>query len=272
MSRRFIAWCVCCLGALGSLPIAAEEDATSFAAVLAANPPREDMVCSYTSEVTEVTNSERPGETRTVRFTADEDSTAEAPSGSFELLAVNGEPPSAQALAEFEAEAEERPRRAESVVFDLPEDEFSGDVSAMRFVEEDANTVSFAFVPDIGGDGRNGEDEGDEEGEMARNVRGLVVFGKPDLRPQRMSLTLDEPFSPAPTVKISEFRQEMFFAVEPVTNAAVLVEMNMAMRGRALVFKKMENETRAVFSDFDCRVAAQSKASEDSADATAPPS
>ena len=275
MNRRFIAWCVCCLGALVVLPIAAEEDATSFAAVLAANPPREDMVCSYTSEVTEVTNSERPGETRTVRFTADEDSTAEAPSGSFELLAVNGEPPSAEALAEFETEAEERPRRAESVVFDLPEDEFSGDVSAMRFVEEDANTVSFAFVPDIGGNGGgegSGEDEGDKEDEMARNVRGLVVFGKPDLRPQRMSLTLDEPFSPAPTVKISEFRQEMVFAVEPVTNAAVLVEMNMVMRGRALVFKKMENETHAVFSDFNCREAAQSKASESSADVTAPAS
>ena len=145
----------------------------------------------------------------------------------------------------------------------------------MRFVEEDANTVSFAFVPDIGGNGggeRSEEDEGDEEDEMARNVRGLVVFGKPDLRPQRMSLTLDEPFSPAPTVKISEFRQEMVFAVEPVTNATVLVEMNMVMRGRALVFKKMENETRAVFSDFDCREAAQSAASEDNADATAPPS
>lgn len=48
--------------------------------------------------------------------------------------------------------------------------------------------------------------------------------------------------------------------------------MNMAMRGRALVFKKMENETRAVFRDFDCREAARSKASEDNGDATAPPS
>lgn len=230
-----VAWCLC----FAAPPAFAEEDASRFAAVLAANPPREDVICSYTSTTTD---SEKPGETQTVRYTADEASTADAPSGSMQLLAVNGEPPSAEALAEFETEAKERPRQGERVVFDLPE-EIQG---SMRVAEEDANTVSFAFVPDIAGDDA-------EEAEMAGKMQGRLVFGKPDLRPQRMTVTLDEAFSPAPTVKVSEFRQEMAFVVEPVTSAAVLAEMAMTMRGRAFVFKKVDNEVRIAFSDFDCR-------------------
>ena len=228
-----------CLSFLAALPAFAAESASRFAAVLAANPPREDVICSYTSTTTD---SDNPGETRTVRYTADEASTADAPSGNMQLLAVNGEPPSAEALAEFEAEAKERPRQGERVVFDLPE-EIQG---SMRVAEEDPNTVAFAFVPDIAGNG-------DEEAKMAGKTRGRLVFGKPDLRPQRMTVTLDESFSPAPTVKISEFRQEMAFAVDPVTNATVLAEMAMTMRGRAFVFKKVDNEVRVTFGDFDCR-------------------
>lgn len=218
------------------LPAFAEEEASRFAAVLAANPPREDVICSYTSTTTD---SENPGETRTVRYLADEASTADAPSGSMQLLAVNSAPPSAEALAEFEAEAKERPRQGERVVFDLPE-EIQG---SMRVAEEDANTVSFAFVPDIAGD----------DAEMAGKMQGRLVVDKPSLRVQRMTVTLDEAFSPAPTVKISGFRQEMAFAVEPVTKATVLTEMAMTMRGRAFVFKKVDNEVRVTFSDFDCR-------------------
>ena len=225
-----------CFSFLAALPAFAEEEASRFAAVLAANPPREDVICSYTSTTTD---SENPGEPRTVRYLADEASTADAPSGSMQLLAVNGEPPSAEALAEFEAEAKERPRQGERVVFDLPE-EIQG---SMRVAEEDASTVSFAFVPDIAGD----------DAEMAGKMQGRLVVDKPSLRVQRMTVTLDESFSPAPTVKISEFRQEMAFAVDPVTNATVLAEMAMTMRGRAFVFKKVDNEVRVTFSDFDCR-------------------
>lgn len=234
VGRRAIASRLCWLGALVSLPAFAEEDGNRFAAVLAANPPREDVVCSYTSTTAE---SDRPGETRTVRYVADEASTADAPSGSLRLLAVNGEPPGAEALAEFEAEAEELPGRSDAIVFELPE----GVADSMRVAEEDASTISFAFVPDIG------------EDEMAGKMRGRLVVGKPDLRPQRMAITLDEAFSPAPTVKISEFRQEMAFAVEPTTNATVLTEMAMTMRGRAFVFKNVDNEVRVTFSDFDCQ-------------------
>ena len=247
---------MCWLGALASLATFAEEDANRFAEVLAANPPREDVVCSYTSTTTE---SDRPGETRTVRYVADEASTADAPSGSLRLLAVNGEPPSAEALAEFEAEAEELPRRSEAIVFDLPE----GVADSMRVAEEDASTISFAFVPDVG--------DGEEEDEMAGKLRGRLVVRKPDLRPQRMAITLDEAFSPAPTVKISEFRQEMAFAVEPVTNATVLTEMAMTMRGRAFVFKKVDNEVRVAFSDFDCQGPAAAAEPGDEQQAVQPP-
>ena len=251
-----IAWRLCWLGALASLAAFAEEDSNRFAEVLAANPPREGVVCSYTSTTTE---SDRPSETRTIRYVADEASTADAPSGALRLVAVNGEPPSAEALAEFEAEAKERPRRSEAVVFELPE----GVADSMRVADEDASTVSFAFVPDIG--------DGEDEDEMAGKMRGRLVVGKPDLRPQRMAISLDEAFSPAPTVKISEFRQEMAFAVEPVTNATVLTEMAMTMRGRAFVFKKVDNEVRVTFSDFDCRDKAAAAEPGDELEAVQPP-
>ena len=227
-----------CLGVV-ALPTFGNEDSARLAAVLTANPPRDEVVCSYTSTTTD---SENPDDVFTVRHVADEASTADAPSGSLQLLAVNGERPSAEALAEFEAETEERPRGAEPVVFDLPEEIFG----SMRLAEEDANTLTFAFEPDFGAD----------EAEMEGKMRGLLVVGKPDLRPRRMTIVLTEPFSPAPTVKVSEFRQEMAFVLEPATNATVMSEMAMTVRGRALVFKKVENDVRVTFGDFDCHDAA----------------
>ena len=71
-----------CVGAL-----AAPDN--RFADFLAANPPLEDTVCAYT---TTTTSSEYPGETRVERF---------SPGNGWQLLTVNGEPPSARALKDY---------------------------------------------------------------------------------------------------------------------------------------------------------------------------
>ena len=187
-----------CLGA--ALPTWGQDDAARFAEVLAANPPRDDVACSYT---TTTSDSEGPGETRTERHR--------------DRVAVD--------LSEFAA----------------------GDI---RVALENADMVAFEFSP---APFFEASDEAPEGGDMDDKLLGTLVVGKPGLRPQRLVLVLEAPFSPAPMVKVTEFRHETTFAVDAATDATVPTEMVTALRGRALVFSRFENEERVVFSDYDCR-------------------
>ena len=90
---------------------------------------------------------------------------------------------------------------------------------------------------------------------MAEKMGGTLTVAKDGLRPLKLSLELQEPASPAPTVKIQAFRQEMTFAMEPTTGASLLASMTVSMRGKALLFRKMDNEARVAFSGYDCRSA-----------------
>ena len=216
-----------CLG-LAAMPASAEDDAARFAAVLAANPPREDVACSYTSVSA---SSEYAEGTRTESYSVRD---------GWRLVAVNGLPPTAEALAEYDAEASEREEGGQ-IAFDLAAVAAAAPGS-VRIGAEDAETVAFSFAPTF----ENAE-------EMAEHMRGTLIVGKGDLRPQRLILTLRGTFSPAASVKVSEFRQEMTFVVDAATNATLLAEMVMSMRGKAFVFKKIEEDLRMTFSDFDCR-------------------
>ena len=150
----------------------------------------------------------------------------------------------------------------DSVVVELRE----FDALDMRLSAEDANTVSFDFSPAP-------EEDAGPEAAMADKLRGTLVVGKPDLRPQRLVLALDEPFWPVPVARVKEFRFETTFAVDPATDAVVPVRMETTIRGRAF-FKRFEHEERVVYSDFDCRrgaARADEAAAEDEAKAQPEP-
>lgn len=206
-------------------------DIDRFRAVVEANPPI-DVVCSYT---TVARTSENPDETRIERF-----SVANGP----ELLAINGEAPSPEALAEYEKERAGRqgPQRG-------PEMDFADLVNAgsVTIADEDDETVTFGFTP---------KNDDAQSAELLANLVGTLTVAKPNYRPVRLEMVLQNPVSPAPTVKVHEFRQEMTFTRDAATNATLVESMSFAMRGKAFVFRKIANEGRIDFKDFDCEMAA----------------
>ena len=202
-----------------------------FAEFLAANPPLEDTVCAYT---TTATSSEYPGEIRVERF---------SPGNGWQLLAVNGEPPTARALEDYGKEADDRDRERQK-----PEDLDFGRLvrpDTARVVEEDATSIVFAFTPDSPDAGRGRA--------MMEKMSGRLVVAKDGLRPLRYIAELDAPTSPMPGMKFEAFRQEMTFAVEPTSGASLMTSFDFAMRGKAFVFRKVDGEAHIEASDYDCR-------------------
>ena len=218
--------------AVGSVAALAAPD-DRFAQFLAANPPLEDTVCAYT---TTTTSSEYPGETRVERF---------SPDNGWQLLSVNGEPPTAQALEDYGKDAADRARQRQK-----PEHlDFARMVrpDTARVVEEDATSIVFAFTPDSPDAGRGRA--------MMEQMSGRLSAAKDGLRPLRYVAELDAPISPMPGTKFEAFRQEMTFAVEPTTGASLMTSFEFAMRGKAFVFRKMDSAARIEASDYDCRQA-----------------
>ena len=202
-----------------------------FARFLDANPPVTDIVCGYT---TTATSSLYPGETRIERYALDD---------GWRLVSVNGEPPGAEVLADYAENAEQRDAERQRPV----ELDFAAMVRAatVHVVEEDADTIVFAFTPD--------SPDGGRERAMMGKMAGRLTVAKTDMRPLKFVIELEQPASPMPTVKMTAFRQEMTFAVEPTTGASMTASMRFAMRGKAFVFKKIDSEADIRISDYDCR-------------------
>ena len=208
---------------------AGDDAASRYRAMLAADSDV-PVACSFTvfSE-----SSERPDEVREERFVAHDDD------GRWQLVAVNGEAPSARALDDYAKASGERARRP-STAADFPLADVI-DERSVAVAEEDARTITFSFTP---------TEEGAPE---PRKVAGTLVVDKATLRPRRFVVANTETLSPAPTVKMQEFRQEIDFAVDAATGALIFESMRFAVRGRAMVFKKINEEVTLRFSDYDCR-------------------
>ena len=230
--RRPLAAATALLSVAGIAFAAAQngDAASRYRAVLAAD---EDIsaACDFTvfSE-----SSQRAGETHEERFVAHEDG------GQWQLVAVNGEPPSQSALDDYAKASAERERRP-STAADFPLAELI-DEQSVSVAQEDARTITFSFTPT------------EEAAPEPHKVAGTLVVDKATLRPLRFVMANTETISPAPTVKMREFRQEIDFAVDAATGAVVFASLHFAVRGRAMVFKKISEEVKLRFSDYDCRV------------------
>ena len=222
------------LAFIAALAVGAHAD-DRFARFLDANPPVEGLVCGYT---TTATSSLYPGETRVERYSLDD---------GWRLVSVNGEPPSADALADYADDAEARDeQRQRPVGLDFAAMVRGGTV---RVAEENAATIIFAFTPDSA--------EGGRERAMMEEMVGRLTVAKADMRPLAFVIELETPTSPVPTVKMTAFHQEMTFTVEPTTGAALMASMRFAMRGKAFVFRKLDSEADIAISDYDCRLDAE---------------
>ena len=218
------------LALFGTAAVALAGDAsTRYRAVVAANPDVA-VACGFT--VTSE-SSARPDDIHEERFVASEDG------GQWQLVAVNGEPPSQDALDDYAKAGPERERRSNAAV-GFPFAELI-DEQSVAVAQEDSRTITFSFTPT--------EDSAPEP----QKVAGTLVVDKATLRPLRFVMANTETISPAPTVKMQEFRQEIDFAVDAQSGAVVMASMRFAVRGRAMVFKKINEDVRLRFSNFDCR-------------------
>lgn len=217
------------LAAASCIANAGLADALGIEDVIAAHPPRPDVECSYTT--TSTSSDDYPGEVRVERFT---------PPDSWELLTVNGKAPTAEALEDYAGEAEQRGgQRNAPADNDLSE---LIKIETAAVLSEDADTVTFSFQTKM------------RPEKMADKVRGTLTVRKNDLLPLEFGMENTAPVSPAPTVKLQELHLRTTYTQDAATGAVLLGSMDMAMRGKMLVFKKMQSETRIGFSDYDCAV------------------
>ena len=136
-----------------------------FARFLDANPALENTVCAYT---TTATSSQYPGETRVDRF---------SPANGWQLVSINGEPPSPQALADYAGEAKQRNRDRQQPA----DQDFAKMVrmDSVKVVEEDPATLVFAFSPQAR-DTTGGR-------AMAEKMAGTLTVAKDTFRPPSSS-------------------------------------------------------------------------------------
>ena len=214
--------------------LAAADESGRYADVLAANP-EVSVACSYTVVAQ---SSEQPDEMREERFEANEDG------GSWQLVSINGEPPSEDALDDYADSREEQEGRPNPAT-DFPLAELIQEQSVV-LRSENAQIIVFSFTP--------AEDSGPDPTSMA----GTLVVDAATLHPRTITITNTETISPAPTVKIQDLQQEFEFLTDVETSALLLKSMHFAIKGRAMVFKKINEEVKLRFSDYDCEPSSDS--------------
>ena len=221
------------MGALAAtallLALAAPDDRTLglFRSVVDANPPTDDRLsCSYTTLAT------IQGRVLEERFT---------PGEGWRLVRVSERSPSLEELERYERGAEDRRRRGHPTEFDLAT---TAREETVALAAEDYETLTFTFTL--------APSEDADAPPFLDKLQGSLTVRKAGFVPTRFVLEALEEVSPAPTVTIREFRQETVFFHAPEFDALLVEAVHVAMRGRAFLFRSMDEDRRVRFQDYDC--------------------
>ena len=210
---------------------AGAEELDSLYAKLLESIRQDDIACAYTR-----TYSSEDSDVQVESF---------SPDTRWSLMTVGGATPSARELEDYETEADERDR-SRNAPSDL------GFLSSTVFEieqvnQDDEETIEFIFKPDLG-------DEFPEE--MVEKLSGRLTVARNGMRPLKYMISLTEPASPMRMVKIRTFEQDVVFIEDPKTGATLIESVSFNAQGRAFAVKKIAQEERVAFSDFDCQVIA----------------
>ena len=221
------------MGALAAtallLALAAPDDRTLalFRSVVDANPPTDDRLsCSYTTLAT------IQGRVLEERFT---------PGEGWRLVRVGERSPSLEELERYERGAEDRRRRGHPTEFDLAT---TAREETVALAAEDYETLTFTFTL--------APSEDADAPPFLDKLQGALTVRKAGFVPTRFVLEALEEVSPAPTVTIREFRQETVFFRDPEFDALLVETVHVDMRGRAFLFRSMDEDRRIRFRDYDC--------------------
>lgn len=206
----------------------ANEAIELFEQVALNTPALDETQCSYT----------------TIGFSEDgvleERFTAEA-TDAWQLIKVNSTRPSAEAIEDYADAAKQRQRRSHPLAFDLAK---LAQMDSLQMPAEDAETATFTFLLRT--------DEERENQEFLEKMSGTLIVSKTELRPLTFILETSEPFSPAPTFKIKQFRQEMTFRYDETLSTSVVAEIKTHFLGKAFIFKTIKDDRLVKFSDYNC--------------------
>ena len=202
-----------------------------YAKFLEANLSQDHVACSYTT-----THSSKESGDRVESF---------SPETLWQLVTVDGIPPTERELADYAEDADERSRRRNDPT-DLA---FLNMVVAdtVRVDQQNDETIEFVFLPEMG-------DEIPDR--MEEKMTGRLIVTKEAFRPLNFSISLTEPASPIRGVKIRKLEQETTFIWDHVTGVSLTKSMSFEAAGRAFFVTKINQNEQIEFSDFDCKVVA----------------
>ena len=212
---------------LASAPVNAEAPVL-VKAMLENAPEGAQSPCSY------VRTRINGGEVKRERYHAGDMVSA------WELLEVNGREPNPAELRRYARDTDHQDRR-HPLDFDL-RDMVDPDYWRLRSESDEQAVFEFRLRPNEDLDAR-----------MMDKVRGVLVVDKERLQPVRITIENTEPVFVAPLVRVADYSQEMRFRWEPAIGAAVLVETETNVRGRAVGLKLLRRHKVVRYSDYQCR-------------------
>lgn len=198
-----------------------------FRSVVDANPPADDRLsCSYTTLAT------IQGRELEERFT---------PGEGWRLVAINGRAPSVEERDRYERGAEDRRRRGHPTEFDLAT---MAREETVALADEDYETLTFTF-------GLAPSEDSDAPSFLDK-LQGTLTVRKSGFAPTSFVLEALEEVSPGPTVKIHQFRQETALFRDPESGALLVEAIHVDMRGKAFLFKTLDEDRRVQYADYAC--------------------
>lgn len=198
-----------------------------FQSVADANPPTDDRLsCSYTTRAT------IQGRELEERFT---------PGEGWRLVAIGERSPSLEELDRYERGADDRQRRGHPTEFDLAG---MAREETVALADEDYETLTFTFAL--------APSEDRDAPPFLDKLQGTLTVLKSGFTPTLFVLEALEEVSPGPTVKIQEFRQETAFFRDPESGALLVEAVHVRMRGKAFLFKTLDEDRRVRYADYAC--------------------
>lgn len=207
---------------------AGDERALSlFRSVADANPPTDERLsCSYTTRAT------IQGRELEERFT---------PGEGWRLVAIGDRSPSLEELDRYERGSEDRERRGHPTEFDLAA---MAREETVLLADEDYETLTFTFAL--------APSEDSDAPPFLDKLQGTLTVRKSGFAPTLFVLEALEEVSPGPTVKIHEFRQETTLFRDPESDALLVESVHVRMRGKAFLFRTLDEDRRVRYADYAC--------------------
>ena len=198
-----------------------------FRSVADANPPTDERLsCSYTTRAT------IQGRELEERFT---------PGEGWRLVAIGDRSPSLEELDRYERGSEDRERRGHPTAFDLAA---MAREETVLLADEDYETLTFTFAL--------APSEDSDAPPFLDKLQGTLTVRKSGFAPTLFVLEALEEVSPGPTVKIHEFRQETTLFRDPESDALLVESVHVRMRGKAFLFRTLDEDRRVRYADYAC--------------------